>query len=61
MYTRLHGVTFQMTVIFIANAAIISILTPGRSRHTPRDDGSAVQSDIEGHDSNANANRAEVW
>jgi preprotein translocase subunit SecG len=54
MYTRLHGATFQMTVIFIVNAVIISVLTP-------RDDGTAVQSDIERQYSTADANSAEVW
>jgi hypothetical protein len=57
MYTRLHGATVQLTVIFIVNA---SILTPGGSRHTPRDDGTLVQSDIERHGSTANANSAKV-
>jgi hypothetical protein len=55
-----HGATFQMTLIFIVNAVIISILTPGRSRKTPNDNGTAVHSNTEGHDSTSDTNTAEV-
>jgi len=49
-----------MTVIFIVNAVIISILTPGRSRHNPSDDGTAVHSNTERHDSTADVSTAKV-
>jgi len=49
-----------MTAIFIVNAVIISILTPGRSRKTPNDKGTAVHSNTEGHCSTADANTDEV-
>jgi hypothetical protein len=61
MYIKLHGAKFQTTVIFIVNAVIISILTPGRSRKTPNDNGTAVHSNTEGHYSTADANTDEVW
>jgi len=66
MYTRLHGATFQITVIFIGNAVMISILTPGQSTHThththtPSDDGTAVHSGTEGHNSTADVSTAKV-
>jgi hypothetical protein len=47
-----------MTVII--NAAIISILTPERSRHTPSDEGTAVHSSTEGHDSTADGSTVKV-
>jgi hypothetical protein len=49
-----------MTVIFIVNAVIISIPTPGRSRKTPSDNGTAVTSGIEQHDSTANVSNTKV-
>jgi len=49
-----------MTVIFIVNAVIVSILTPGRSRHKPSDDGTAVYSNTERHESTANVSTAKV-
>jgi len=49
-----------MTAIFIVNAVIISILTPGRSRKTPSDGGTVVRSNTERHDSTADANTTEA-
>jgi len=49
-----------MTVIFILNAVIISILTPGPSRKTPSDDGTAEHSDTERHNSTADASNAKI-
>jgi len=49
-----------MTVIFIVNAVIISILTPGRSRHKPSDDGTAVHSNTERHESTADVSTAKL-
>ena len=60
MYTKLHGVTFKMMVIFTANAMKISILTPRRSRKTPNNYGTAVHSNTEGKDSTADISTAKV-
>jgi hypothetical protein len=60
IYTRLHGAIFQMTVIIIVNAVIISILTPKRSRHTPSNEGTAVHSGTEGHDNTADGSTVKV-
>jgi len=49
-----------MTVIFIINAVIISILTPGQSRKTPSDDGTVGHSDTGRHASTADASTVQV-
>ena len=56
-----HGAAFQMTLIFTVNTVIISILTPVQSRYTPSDEGTAVHSNTERHDSTADVSIAKVW
>jgi len=50
-----------MTVIFTVNSMKISILTPGRSRKTPSNYGTAVHSNTERHNSTADVSTAKVW
>jgi hypothetical protein len=47
-----------MTLIYTVNAVIISVLTPGRSRKTPRYYGTIEQSDNERCNSTADTNAA---